>query len=96
MDMTFRTPIVRHLIFRDLYINKKTFLILGGVLIGMLTLFGCMALLDNSNADPNWIWPLVYLTGAFIKIILIFNSVNDAGDLLGEFIWAITRRLPNN
>lgn len=85
MDMTFRTPIVRHLIFRDLYINKKSILIFIGVLVGLLTLFGSMAKMDQSDPDPNF-----HLTwyGIFFFVFGIFQT----GGVYSEFAQPATRQ----
>lgn len=85
MDMTFRTPIVRHLIFRDLYINKKSSLIFCGVLVGLLTLFGIFAKMDQSNPDPNFhlMW-----YGIFFFVFGIFQT----GGVYVEFAQPATRQ----
>lgn len=85
MDMTFRTPIVKHLVFRDLYMNKKSALIFSGVLVGLLSLFGSIAKMDQSGADPEFhtMW-----YGTFFFIFGIFQT----GGVYTEFAQPATRQ----
>lgn len=65
MDMTLRLPIIKHLVFRDLYLNRKSGLIFTGVLVGLLSLFGAMAMMDSGPTDGNFhlTWYGIYLFG---------------------------------
>lgn len=85
MDMTFRTPIVKHLVFRDLYMNKKSALIFSGVLVGLLSFFGSVAKMDQSGPDPDFhnMW-----YGTFFFIFGIFQT----GGVFAEFAQPATRQ----
>lgn len=85
MDFTLRLPILRQLIFRDLYINRKSAWILAGTLTGLLTLFGVLAKMDHEPTTPAF-----HLTwyGIFFLIIGIFHT----GGVFGEFAQPAARQ----
>ncbi len=85
MDMTFRTPIVKHLVFRDLYMNRKSILIFFGVLVGLLSLFGSIAKMDQNGPNPDFhfMW-----YGTFFFIFGIFQT----GGVYTEFAQPATRQ----
>ncbi len=85
MDMTFRLPIVRHLVFRDLYMNKKSALIVAGVLLGLLCLFGITGKLNPGGPDPDFHFTWY---GIFLFVFGIFQT----GGVYTEFAQPATRQ----
>lgn len=85
MDMTLRLPILRQLIFRDLYINRKSALIMAGTLTGLLTLFG---VLDKMDQEPTTSIFHITWYGIFFLIIGIFHT----GGVYSEFAQPATRQ----
>ena len=85
MDMTLRIPILRQLLFRDLYINRKSTLIMAGTVTGLLTLFGVMAKMDSEPTTAGF-----HLTwyGIFFLIIGLFHT----GGAFNEFAQPATRQ----
>ncbi|MCF8237949.1 MAG: hypothetical protein K9I85_07310 [Saprospiraceae bacterium] len=85
MDMTFRLPIVRHLVFRDLYINKKSALIFAGVLLGLLCLFGVTSKMNPGPPDPDF-----HMT--WYGIFLFLFGILQTGGVYAEFAQPATRQ----
>ena len=85
MDTTFRLPFLRHLLVRDFHLHRKSTIILGSVLVGLLTLFGIMAKLDNTPITPAF-----HLTwyGIFFFVFGIFHT----GGVYNEFAQPATRQ----
>ncbi len=71
MDTTFRLPIFKQLVFRDILINKQSTLIFFGVLTGVILLNGWLTHYDSQDPSqdilfhPRWYGILFMIIGLF-------------------------------
>lgn len=85
METTFRLPVIRQLIYRDLFLGRKTALILTGVLTGVLILNGLIAHMDHSSSHTDF-----HMTwyGLFFLLLGFFHT----GSAFREFAQPATRQ----